>query len=89
MDTVEKVTGQSDCTFPLWPMTGATLLSNLSNENVGVTIERGGSVSSGNLLSKLVSHAGASITTSAPFSEIKLNRGEHSFLQVSWISPRK
>lgn len=46
MDTVEKKkeeeeAGQSECSFPLWPMTGATLLSNLSNENVGATIERG------------------------------------------------
>lgn len=54
METVEKKkkveAGQSEGSFPLWPMAGATLLSNLSNENVGATIERGerGCVSSDN-----------------------------------------
>lgn len=60
MDTVEKETSQSDRSFPLWPMTGATLLSNLSNENVGATIDREGSVSTEDLSRKLVSHTGSS-----------------------------
>lgn len=60
VDTVEKVTSQSGRSFPLWPMTGATLLSNLSNENVGATIDREGSVSTEDLSRKLVSHTGSS-----------------------------
>lgn len=60
VDTVEKETSQSDRSFPLWPMTGATLLSNLSNENVGATIDREGSVSTEDLSRKLVSHTGSS-----------------------------
>lgn len=34
-------TSQSDRSFSPRPMASATLLSNLSNENVGATIERG------------------------------------------------
>ena len=75
MDTVEKRTSQSDCTFPLWPMTGTILLSKLSNEYVGATIERErGSVSSGNLSSKLVCHATASCKL---VSSWRITKGEH------------
>lgn len=39
MDTVETAVRPIRALLPLRPMTGATLLSNLSNENAGATIE--------------------------------------------------